>query len=115
MLIIGREVGQSVIIGKGIKVTVLQYGSRLQLAIDAPPNRPVTRIKSLSGINGKMNNRTRTIGDMFQIGETIKVTLLLTENGLYRIAIDAPKEVRITREELLDSQFLSFNRRVLAL
>jgi sRNA-binding carbon storage regulator CsrA len=36
LLIVGREIGQSVIIGDVIKVTVLQIQSKLKVDIDAP-------------------------------------------------------------------------------
>ena len=36
MLIVGREVGESVIIGEDIKVTAMYRGAKLGLVIDAP-------------------------------------------------------------------------------
>ncbi|MCH6263912.1 carbon storage regulator [Neobacillus citreus] len=104
MLIIGREIGQSVIIGKNVKVTVLQYGSRPWLSIDAPPELQIRKVKVSGRWIGKFKKRTKTVGDSVIIGDTISVTILQTETGLLRFAIDAPKDVKIYREELCDNR-----------
>jgi carbon storage regulator CsrA len=107
MLIVGREVGQSVIIDDVIKVTVLQIGSKLRLAIDAPKNLRISQIKQDQNRNARLNKRTKIIGDTTIIGDFIKVAILQTETGLLRFAIDAPKEISIYREELYKARFLS--------
>jgi sRNA-binding carbon storage regulator CsrA len=43
MLIVGREIGQPVLIDDVIKSTVLQFGFKLRLVIDAPIDRSVFR------------------------------------------------------------------------
>ena len=44
MLILARRVGETLIIGEGIKVTVMGYkGSQVRLGIEAPPNVTVHR------------------------------------------------------------------------
>jgi carbon storage regulator CsrA len=112
MLIVGREVGQSVIIDDVIKVTVLQFGSKLRLAIDAPKNFHISKVKQDRTRNAKLNNRARIIGDTMIIGDFIKVTILQTESGLLRFAIDAPNEISIFREELYKGNRLSKNQNV---
>ncbi|NRD79379.1 carbon storage regulator [Bacillus sp. BRMEA1] len=100
MLIIGREIGQSVIIADEIKVSVLSIESKLRLAIDAPKKYRITRIKQSPGNMGKLKKRARIVGETVQIGNSIKVSILLTESGLIRFAIDAPKEITVFREEI---------------
>jgi sRNA-binding carbon storage regulator CsrA len=100
VLIVGREIGQSVIIGDVVKVTVLQMGSKLQLAIDAPKQILVTQVKQNGSNRDKLKKGARIIGATTLIGDFIKVTVLETESGLLRFAIDAPKEISIFREEL---------------
>ena len=100
MLIVGREVGQSVIIDDVIKVTILQIGSKPRLAIDAPKHIIINRVKQNENSSKGLNKRTKLIGDTIQIGESIKVSVLQTGSGLLRFAIDAPKHINIFREEL---------------
>lgn len=99
MLIIGREVGQAVIIGDVIKATLIYYDSKYSLVIDAPGNIPISRVKPNSAL--KLKKRFKIIGETVHIGDCIKVTILQTETKSVRFAIDAPKEISIFREELL--------------
>jgi carbon storage regulator CsrA len=101
LLIVGREIGQSVIIGDVIKVTVLQIQSKLKVVIDAPKNIRISFEKQITPRISQMKKRVRIIGETIAIGEDIKVTILQTESGLLRFAIDAPKEISIYREELI--------------
>ncbi|WP_043930495.1 carbon storage regulator [Bacillus sp. EB01] len=98
MLIIGREIGQSVIIDGDVKVTAVQFASKLRLTVDAPENIQVTRSKPEPARIFK--KKLKSISETVQIGDSIKVTILLTETGLLRLAIDAPREIRVYREEL---------------
>jgi carbon storage regulator CsrA len=47
-----------------------------------------------------LKKQARIIGETVQIGEFIKVSILQTETGLIRFAIDAPKEIAVFREEI---------------
>ncbi|MFO0946117.1 MAG: carbon storage regulator CsrA [Planctomycetota bacterium] len=47
---------------------------------------------------------TRKAGEAIYLGDNIKVTMVRVRGGQVRIAIDAPKEVRIDREEIHESQ-----------
>ena len=100
VLIVGREIGQSVIIDEVIKVTVLQVGSKLRLVIDAPKDVSITKVKESKKSSNYLKKGTKIIESSTQIGENIKITILQTESGLLRFAIDAPKKISIFREEL---------------
>ncbi|MBL4952928.1 carbon storage regulator [Neobacillus sp. OS1-32] len=104
MLIVGREVGQSVIINDDIKVTVRQCGSNLKLTIVAPKNIRISPIKQdpIKPINLKKTERK--IGETMLIGDNVKIAMLQTQSGLLRFAIDAPKEISIFREEIYKKQ-----------
>lgn len=112
VLIVGREIGQSVIIDDVIKVTVLQIGSKLKLVIDAPKGIWISKSKDNEGSMDYMRKGTRIIESPTLIGDNIKVTILQTESGLFRFAIDAPKEISIFREELLVGNDLQTNQKV---
>lgn len=43
----------------------------------------------------------RKPGESIRIGEDIKVTVIKTEDNLLRLKIEAPKDMKIVREELL--------------
>lgn len=45
---------------------------------------------------------TRREGEAIQIDDKIRVMILGQKNGQIKVGIEAPKEVRILREELLD-------------
>jgi carbon storage regulator CsrA len=106
LLIVGREVGQSVIIGDVIKVTVLQIQSKLKVVIDAPKNIRISYEKQITPRINQVKQQFRIIGETISIGDEIKVTILQTESGLLRFAIDAPREISIYREELINHRSL---------
>lgn len=106
VLLVGREIGQSVIIGDVVKVTVLQHGSKLHLAIDAPKDIHISEEKQNGCMKNKFKNGAKIIGATKLIGDFIKVMVLQTESGLLRLAIDAPKEINIYREELYNGNML---------
>lgn len=112
VLIVGREIGQSVIIGEAVKVTVLQLGSKLRLAINAPKNIPISQVKENGVGKSKLKKGARIIGSTTQIGEYIKVTVIQTETGLLRFAIEAPREINIFREELYNGELFQGNQTV---
>ena len=45
---------------------------------------------------------SRKVGESILISESIRVTLVQAANGRIRLGIDAPPEVRVLREELLE-------------
>lgn len=115
MLIVGREIGQSVIIGDVVKVTVLQVGTKLHLSIDAPEHIRISQHNEKVSSTDKLKRGARIIGSTTQIGDCIKITILQTESRLLRFAIDAPKEISIYREELYKGNLLIENQFVQAL
>jgi len=50
---------------------------------------------------------SRKVGESIFINESIRVTVLQTNNGRIRLGIDAPPEVKVLREELTRSAFHS--------
>jgi carbon storage regulator CsrA len=70
------------------------------MIIDAPKGIRISKVKENEPRGEYLKKGTRIIESSTQIGENIKVTILQTESGLLRFAIDAPKEVSIFREEL---------------
>jgi carbon storage regulator len=45
---------------------------------------------------------TRTTDEQFYIGDDIRITVISTNRGKIRIGIDAPREVVVARDELLE-------------
>lgn len=68
MLIVGREIGQSVIIGDDIKVTVLQIDSQLRLSIDAPKHIRISQLYEKVGITDKLKKGARIIVPQHELG-----------------------------------------------
>jgi carbon storage regulator CsrA len=100
VLIVGREIGQSVIIGDEIKVTVIQKDSKLRLVIDSPTFFQIKKLEKSSYSGAAKKKRTQKIGETVLIGDQVRVSILQTESGLLRFAIDAPKEISVYREEI---------------
>lgn len=46
---------------------------------------------------------SRKVGEVITIGSDIKITVLGIDRGLVRLGIDAPKEVSVHRQEILDN------------
>lgn len=46
----------------------------------------------------------RKLGEYVVIGDNIKIKIVKSENGDLRLAIDAPKDVKITRGEVWEEQ-----------
>lgn len=46
----------------------------------------------------------RKTGESFQIGENVKVHVLEVQNDKIKIGIDAPRDVRVMRQELLETE-----------
>ncbi len=47
---------------------------------------------------------TRKNGEGLRIGENVRITVVETAKDRVKIGIDAPKDVRIIREELFDTE-----------
>ena len=43
---------------------------------------------------------TRSIGEVFRVGDDVKITILDTRNMQARIGIDAPRDTPVHREEI---------------
>ncbi len=56
-LVLQRKPGQSVVIGGGIKVTVVAGGERVKLLIEAPSNVPIHREEIWDRIESQKANR----------------------------------------------------------
>lgn len=47
---------------------------------------------------------TRSLGEIIRINNNIEIVMLSTKDGIATIGINAPKEVKVLREELVNSQ-----------
>lgn len=91
MLILTRRPGQSILIGR-IRMTVERLRNDLVLlSLRAPNNREAPELRTLRA------------GESFGAGTNATVTVARIRGDQVRIGIDAPAEVRILREELLDA------------
>lgn len=43
---------------------------------------------------------TRKIGEVFRVGDDVKVTVLEVRSGQVKLGIEAPRDVRVNREEI---------------
>ncbi len=61
MLVLTREVGQSIIIGNNIKITIVQVrGEQARVGIDAPREIPVHRLEVFEELQGANTSASNT-------------------------------------------------------
>lgn len=78
MLILTRKVGEAVVVGRDVKITVLHAkGSQVRLGIDAPPSVPVHREEIFTRIHSVESTQV----GVTQVGVT-QVELTQTETVL---------------------------------
>lgn len=53
---------------------------------------------------------TRSLGEMIRINDNIEIVMLSTRDGIATIGINAPKEVKVLREELVKSKSAKANK-----
>lgn len=63
MLVLSRKKGETVVIGRSIRITVLDIsGSRIKLGFDGPPEVPIHREELLAEIMAESRRETETSG-----------------------------------------------------
>jgi len=120
MLILTRRVGETLMIGDEVTVTVLGVkGNQVRIGVNAPKEVAVHReeiynqIKrsidagtyvpsTNSGNSSGMLVITRRIGETLMIGDEVTVTVLDVKGNQVRLGTQAPKEVAVHREEIYD-------------
>lgn len=55
----------------------------------------------------------RKPGEYIVIGDNVKVKVVKSDNGDLRLAIEAPKDVKITRGEVWEEQQKAINKQVI--
>ena len=86
MLLLRRRVGESIVIGEGIRVTVTEVrGGTVRIAIDAPQHTPVHRAELLESL-GPENERA-----VLRRGQTIPPSA--AETGLTELVISFPSGI----------------------
>ena len=122
MLVLSRMYGQSLFISDNIVVTVFKTGSRIKFGIQAPRNVRILRDNACPlpedevnadssdkledvGTGGTMVEEltrlviSRKTGESFTIGGDVIVTLLKVFGTRVRLGIEAPRDVRIVRDD----------------
>jgi len=120
MLIIVRDVGQTINIGDDVEVVLLAIDEKVaRIGVSAPRNIPINR-KELHPIGASRYALTgdgkespppatktstlilvRAVGQAITIGDNIEIMVLdLTDGKTVRLGIEAPRQVEITRGEL---------------
>ena len=122
MLILTRRVGETLMVGDDVSVTVLGVkGNQVRIGVNAPREVQVHREEIYQRIQlekaaanepasvGKEANSsarngmlilTRRIGEALMIGDDVSVTVLGVKGNQVRTGVNAPKEVQVHREEI---------------
>jgi carbon storage regulator len=85
MLILTRRIGETIIIGDNIEVTISGIKGNLIRIRTATPELLVV---------------TRKVGEPINIGKDISVTPLSVKGMQVRLGIEAPKDISVHREEI---------------
>lgn len=100
MLILGRKIGESIFIGR-IKIQIIgKTGGKATVKVSSP------KIFNID-IRGKiietdMWTTTLLIDEKFILNKVIEVTICSFSGSIVRLGFNAPRQINIVREELLE-------------
>ena len=104
MLVLGRKVGEIINIGGNYTIEV-QYANHkdICLVIKSVDERAIFSYRQ-GGVVGNTNDLYVNLGvnSIIVIDEIISVMFIGLKNGAARIGIEAPKEIKILRKELIN-------------
>ena len=55
---------------------------------------------------------SRKLGQRFQVGQDVRITIVKIDRNSVRIGIEAPGDVTVYREEIVPQEFIASDRRV---
>ena len=106
MLVLTRKIGQKIIIGDNIEVTLVSLGGgAAQLGVLAPRGIRVANQETQAEIpieEEDMLVLSRKVSEKILIGDDIEIMLVSIIGDTVRIGINAPKEIKIMRQEVLE-------------
>jgi carbon storage regulator CsrA len=89
LLILSRKVGQSIIIGDGLRITLLKiHGQTIRLGFKGLANK-----KHFQNISARVNQK-------IQIGNSLSILVAAISGQQVRLGIDIPPDIKVMREEL---------------
>ncbi len=109
MLVLARKQYESIRIGDDVTVTIYRFGrSRVHVGLQAPPQVPIVRGELPPGAGGGAGGKgslvlTRRVGQSIRIDNDIVVTIVSVDRGKVRVGVEAPRDIRVVRTELLES------------
>ena len=107
MLVLTRKIGQKIIIGDDIEIVLTAVGSGLaHIAVHAPADVPVRRQEETEL---RVRNRedepqiiARRVSERILLGSNMEIMLVSIIGDAVRLGIDAPRDIKIMRQEVLD-------------
>lgn len=107
MLVLGRKINDGIVINEDINVVVsgVTEDKKVELIISSPQKFTV---KKGSAEKDGITMKVRLLeGEEFSINEIVTVSLLdLKGLEQMRIGIDAPREIKVNRAEIIDKDLL---------
>ena len=103
MLVLGRREGESIFIGDDMELSVLKINlkeKKVRFGITASDGVELKIEADLYKVDGKIKAFTIYRRNSFNLGKDIEVVLVDVYPSQIRIGIDAPKSVKLVRNEL---------------
>jgi carbon storage regulator CsrA len=93
LLIINRNIGESLIIGDNLRITVLDIqGKRIQVRLEDLEDKLILPVSTL-----KLDKRLR-------VGKDLTIMVVQVRGKQVKIGIDSPGDIQILRGELYDKR-----------
>ncbi len=107
MLVLARKIGQKIIIGNSLVVTVESYDSkRVKLSLKVTETKTV--LNKILTVNEDLDiGYVTKIGTNTSIDLNTTITYLGYKQGKHRLGFDAPKHIKILREEIYNGQVMA--------
>lgn len=107
MLVLGRKINDGIVINEDINVLVSGVTEERKVELILSSSKKITVKKGPSEADGITLKVRLREGEMVSVNENIHISLVALK-GLeqMRIGIDAPKEVKVNRAEIIDKDLL---------
>ncbi|MDR2737130.1 MAG: carbon storage regulator [Gracilibacteraceae bacterium] len=109
MLVLTRKIGQKIIIGDDIEVMLAAVGGGMaHISVYAPADIPVVRQDEAAADRVLERHAdvpmviTRKVSEQILVGSNIQIMLVSIIGDTVRLGIEAPRDIKIMRQEVLE-------------
>jgi carbon storage regulator CsrA len=94
MLVLTRTINEALSIGHDVSVLVARIASEsVDLAITAPANLPRRILPKETSIPADQEVISLCVNESLQIGETIRITVVVIHSDWVRLGIECPRDI----------------------